>query len=608
MLGALGFLALGASTQDARAATVVQANGWDGNSVIYMTSATNFNSGNPYYIQTQWNTVYQPWSANCDSLNNAINLTVGEDRATPSGTLVFEEYYDSGSQRMDVYLPIATGAGNQIAGPGPWASYYTIVYHEVAVNSNSPYSFLQFNSAYDQGINITGNNNAGTTKSQYLYNLGFDALGFLPGVGMAVGSYQVMKDFQGLTGVDQNNPSQQGSGTAYEWFTVINGTSHGWHNTLSAQTYVTLYIGQGGFGSSPVFTLSAVNQLGVFGIVQCTGATISLPLYAVPAVYLTGQVTALGYAVPGALVNIEPTSGGTIYQVTTDSSGNYRFFAQLNTAYYVWATYSTAFGTATSSTYSLSADSSPTYWPALNIDFTAYSNTLSDIYGRVTSASTGAAIGGAKMSATLQGTTEGCAVCATTDSNGNYHFFTPSTGTYTEQASASGYNVGTAYPTVSALGASYLQNFALTKPSGGGGGCVVAGTQIAAPNGQKRVELLSQGDTVLGYNITSGSWVKESVTSNTATNVIAVVSINNGLLETTLVDQPLYVQNGTWTGWVHDPLNLSVGEQVYDPSTGSWITITSLQLLTGYFTVYDLRVTAPNDFVANGVLALDKIG
>ncbi len=122
VLGALGFLALGSSTQDARAATVVQANGWDGNSVIYMTSATNFNSGNPYYIQTQWNTVYQPWSANCDSLNNAINLTVGEDRATPSGTLVFEEYYDSGSQRMDVYLPIATGAGNQIAGPGPWAS------------------------------------------------------------------------------------------------------------------------------------------------------------------------------------------------------------------------------------------------------------------------------------------------------------------------------------------------------------------------------------------------------------------------------------------------------------------------------------------------------
>ena len=144
------------------------------------------------------------------------------------------------------------------------------------------------------------------------------------------------------------------------------------------------------------------------------------------------------------------------------------------------------------------------------------------------------------------------------------------------------------------------------KSLGGGGGCVLAGTLIATPNGAKRVETLTAGDAVLGYNVTTGSWVRETVTSNSASTVSQVLSIDNGLLVTTLTEQPLYVRNGTWVGWVHDPQNLTVGEQVFLPWTGSWITITSLKVLHGTFTVYDLRVTAPSDFVANGVLSLDK--
>ena len=121
-----------------------------------------------------------------------------------------------------------------------------------------------------------------------------------------------------------------------------------------------------------------------------------------------------------------------------------------------------------------------------------------------------------------------------------------------------------------------------------------------------RVRTIAVTDTVLGYNVTTGSWVQETVTSNTASTVSQILSINNGLLVTTLTEQPLYVRNGTWVGWVHDPQNLTVGEQVFLPWTGAWVTITSLKVLTGTFTVYDLRVTAPNDFVANGVLALDN--
>ncbi len=84
-----------------------------------------------------------------------------------------------------------------------------------------------------------------------------------------------------------------------------------------------------------------------------------------------------------------------------------------------------------------------------------------------------------------------------------------------------------------------------------------------------------------------------------------ILSVNGGLLETTLTDQPLFVRNGTWVGWVRDPRNLTLGEQLFNPLTQSWINVTSLQVLQGSFKVYDLQTTAPNNFLANGVL-VDK--
>ncbi len=235
----------------------------------------------------------------------------------------------------------------------------------------------------------------------------------------------------------------------------------------------------------------------------------------------------------------------------------------------------------------------------------------------------------------------GCSVTITVSSNGDCSVEIDSVGGWSGSVSlsdsvspASGLTVDPPYPSSLSVQAwsavsSYVQYFASSTTGtytiyvtdsyattsftvtvkslgGGGGGCVLAGTLIATPTGAKRVETLTAGDTVLGYNVTTGSWVQETVTSNTASTVNQVLSINKGLLVTTLTEQPLYVRNGTWVGWVHDPQNLTVGEQVFNPWTGSWITITSLKVLNGTFTVYDLRVTTPNDFTADGVLSLDK--
>lgn len=58
------------------------------------------------------------------------------------------------------------------------------------------------------------------------------------------------------------------------------------------------------------------------------------------------------------------------------------------------------------------------------------------------------------------------------------------------------------------------------------------------PHGQKRVDQLSPGDVILGYNLTTGSWVQETVLSNAASTVSQVFSINHGMLVFTLTAQP----------------------------------------------------------------------
>ncbi len=307
--------------------------------------------------------------------------------------------------------------------------------------------------------------------------------------------------------------------------------------------------------------------------------------------YLQGTVKAAGKAVAGAVVNVGPPNASPV-QTTTDVNGNYRFAIQVGTTYSVWAILSNAFGTATSTIVYVSAPGSATVWSNFTLS-------LSDVYGWVSCA------GCPSTPMVVLQNSGGTQVATYPNANGYYTIWTATTGTYKVFAGVGYYSSSTYSVNVAATGRTYWQNLTLTKSSGG---CVLMGTLITTPSGEKRVELLSQGDTVLGYNVTSGSWVKESVVTNTATSVNGVLSINDGLLVVTVTEQPLYVQNGTWTGWVRDPQNLSVGERVLDPSTGSWITLTSLQMLYGTYTVYDLRVTAPKDFVANGVLALDKIG
>ena len=140
-------------------------------------------------------------------------------------------------------------------------------------------------------------------------------------------------------------------------------------------------------------------------------------------------------------------------------------------------------------------------------------------------------------------------------------------------------------------------------PGHGGGGCISSGTPIYTPGGVSRIQDLTLGQTVYGYNVSTHSLVSEHVSGLNSTSATALLGINWGQLNLTFTDQPIWIANSTGTHWLTDPENLSVGDLLYDPQSGTWIPVVNLTGVSGTATVYDLSVTGPTkDFVAGLVV------
>ncbi len=589
--------------------------GYMGN-VFYMTAGLN--SNDPIILTTMWNHTYQPngLDDNAAFVNNAVNLTIGQDAATPltgSAPIMYEFYEAPSPSHMQIYIPIATAGGSQLNMPGVTIIYGVYCQGVYTTLSSAPGQTLQFTTTMDSGINVTGTVDQPTTKSQYLWNLGLDALGFLPlpGVGFAIGTYSVMNDLEGLTYVDGNSvPNPSSGATAILNDTLTNGTwsqfDPNGQNVWTSQSYLNAQIPSSDFGYSPVFHFSADNFLGYFGatcdhVSYGSGASANLNVPVYPAGAITGTVYGgpSNTPLPGAVVGL--TQGTTTYDVTSHNLqpsgvGMYAFAGQSGTGYSVSAAYSAPFGTVASThADSLVAPSATSAAATGNLYIP-----LSYIHGSVSCS-------GCPSTPMVVVTNTATNQQYTTYAyGGTYGMFIGALGTYHVFAGVGKYSSPTDTVSVTSWNTSYaVPTLYLTSS---GGGCVLSGTSISVPGGTRAVDTLKPGDTVYGFDPASGTGTDETVLSNAATSVGQVLSINHGLLDVTMWEQPLLVQNGTWTGWVNDPVNLLVGERLYDPSTNSWIAITSLRVLIGSFTVYDLRVTAPHDFMANGVLALDKIG
>jgi len=208
---------------------------------------------------------------------------------------------------------------------------------------------------------------------------------------------------------------------------------------------------------------------------------------------------------------------------------------------------------------------------------------------------------GTQWSVTLGSTTHystGTTIAFGGLADGYYDWSAPAQGNYAPQPSGSQVTVN---------GANVGVSITFTA-SGHGGGCVALGTPILTPSGYVSVQKLKSGQAIEEYNFSSMRLVQATFLSGNTTNVTQLIDINNGWLYVTPTEQPIYIENATFTGWLHDPQNLTTSDRIFDPVTQTWIHVSSVKLIADHTVVFDVVTSGANNFVANGALLDIKIG
>ena len=151
------------------------------------------------------------------------------------------------------------------------------------------------------------------------------------------------------------------------------------------------------------------------------------------------------------------------------------------------------------------------------------------------------------------------------------------------------------------------QLISYSPASGACGGCVAWGTPILTPSGYVAVQKLEPGDSIIEYNLTTHATTTGTFLSANTTRVTQIIDVNDGWLRLTPTDQPLYIRNASFVGWLHNPQDLTTADSIFDPATGSWVQVTSLSLIHTHTVVYDVKDKGEHDYIANGALLLDKV-
>ncbi len=155
-----------------------------------------------------------------------------------------------------------------------------------------------------------------------------------------------------------------------------------------------------------------------------------------------------------------------------------------------------------------------------------------------------------------------------------------------------------------------LHGYVTTKgtPPSPPGGCVLKNTNILTPFGYRKVQNIKVGTIVNTYDAEYNKLSLGLVLRNEKTIVGTVENIRweGGELWVTTYDQPIYIRNHTYQGWLKDPIHLKPGWQMYNPVYHCWINITQIKIYSGRFAVYDLQVEPYENYIANGILLKDK--
>ncbi|MCI4352402.1 MAG: hypothetical protein L3K14_03325 [Thermoplasmata archaeon] len=137
---------------------------------------------------------------------------------------------------------------------------------------------------------------------------------------------------------------------------------------------------------------------------------------------------------------------------------------------------------------------------------------------------------------------------------------------------------------------------------GGGGGCVASGSLIWTPKGWQKIDDLSPGAKVYEYDLGTGELVKGRLLLGSVTYANSTLLVNHGLLNLTLTEQPIWIHNATFTGWLRDPQNLTVGDQIFNVLQDAWVNVTNLSISHYRTLVFDVETSGLNTFIDAGFL------
>jgi hypothetical protein len=537
--------------------------GYAGNSTIYLNTEVVGTMPISVISDLPVATGSQPQQPLYDNVNNVVNLIVGSGRATPSGTMQFQEtFMGAGSNYLYVVIPVtALGATRMfwtVARPSQPAtadtSFLAVSVSGGDVSSpNAPGGrwMVQVNTdtLYNSGVNVTGRYNKGGANAnwQSLASLALDVGCYIiPGYDfVCLTLSQMLNLFGVLSGVNYGPTDFLGNGNSYLEYGVIGGGSpvntpaapHGEaKNVFATDMLLKVQIPYdpiaNQFPFNPTFTLGATNWIhdpnwyysGYRSLV--IGANASATLRSVPSVLISGSIYAGGETLKNYDVALSQTytDGPVItrnYHLKTDQNGVYRFFGELNKLYTLQASYATSFGTVTA----YASATTPNSPNSLPLDLVL---PTSKIHGYVKTAG-GSAIPGAPVTTTSP---SGSTYTTTSDSSGHYSVWGAALGTYNLAASASGYASQTRSVNVGSFNAAYqVPDFALNAyPRIGGsvkdsGGSAISGAGVKAtsPSGGTYAASTSVGGD---YSLTVTELGTYSLTASKCGYIVQTKSVS----------------------------------------------------------------------------------
>ena len=607
--------------------------GYDGNYAIYptnYTTTTDFAVVNSSAYQVQANGTF--------GLPNAVNLHTnlpGEQSYYYSTFVPNCQNCPAGHYKFTLVINYGASGAYKWAFSGQYGfvQYQTLPVTWTGFPSDANFDWA---TSYDSGINSTGNQagDKGSGGSEILSGVisaGVAALApYEPLIGFALAvGYGSLQAWVGYSEVYQDSlhPFSSGlassSGSLPQWFEIDNGSWYStgvgneiWQNKLNSATEIGLTFNESADGSSITpggLTLHGDNQItDEYGDIEGLGASTSFTYPLAPAVGIGGTV----YGYSGSTTPLgsnEPLMGDTVTVtlrqdcngVYTDfpgiqvaTNGHWHFFVNPACTYSDWATFSAAVGSLTGT----STPISTSYTSTEGLDWENLPGVvigLGYVQGQITNATSGGAIHPAYVTLSNSAGTE-----QVEDSSlGNYLIYVPVTGSYSLEAADENYYIAQSKQLTLDVGTGYTENFSLEPQTGGhGGGCVVSGTPILTPSGYVQIQNLAVGSKVIGYNFTTGDLQALTLVSANHTEENSYLSINGGLLAVTLTDQPIYVLNSTFEGWLRNPQNLTIGDWLFEPASSSWIEVSRLAVVHHSVEVYDVVTSSANDFIGAGVL------